>query len=349
MRVALVNPRLDASTRSIYFGCREPHLPLELGYCQGAAAKRRGTNACCSTAHLCGLDDDALAERGRRVRARHDGGRDGADLSVLALRAAGAARSARVPARARRDAAAARSRSVRMARSRRRRRLRKLGVDVVVRGECEEVVAELAEAGRLAAVPAIAFREGERDPRSPAVPHAGRFVDLPALDWPDDWVAAAPPPPPSLRSAAGRWPGAEVEASRGCPYTCSFCAKIDFRDNYRRRELRTAARGDRRADRAGRRLSLLHRRDLPAADSRCWRRWSTRQVQFGIQTRIDLWKPEMLDLLGRAGCVSIEAGVESLTRRGPRRARQELPHVHRRAGGAADPCAAGTCRSCRRT
>ena len=39
-------------------------------------------------------------------------------------------------------------------------------------------------------------------------------------------------------------------------------------------------------------------------------------VQFGIQTRIDLWKPEMLELLGRAGCVSIEAGVESLTEDG---------------------------------
>jgi hypothetical protein len=35
-----------------------------------------------------------------------------------------------------------------------------------------------------------------------------------------------------------------------------------------------------------------------------------------VQTRIDLWKPEMLRLLGEAGCVSIEAGVESLTRDG---------------------------------
>jgi anaerobic magnesium-protoporphyrin IX monomethyl ester cyclase len=43
-------------------------------------------------------------------------------------------------------------------------------------------------------------------------------------------------------------------------------------------------------------------------------------VKFGIQTRIDLWKPELLELLGRAGCVSIEAGVESLTRAG----RQQL-------------------------
>jgi hypothetical protein len=35
-----------------------------------------------------------------------------------------------------------------------------------------------------------------------------------------------------------------------------------------------------------------------------------------VQTRIDLWKPDLLALLGRAGCVSIEAGVESLTAEG---------------------------------
>jgi anaerobic magnesium-protoporphyrin IX monomethyl ester cyclase len=42
----------------------------------------------------------------------------------------------------------------------------------------------------------------------------------------------------------------------------------------------------------------------------------TRNVRFGVQTRIDLWKPDMLDLLGAAGCVSIEAGIESLTEAG---------------------------------
>ena len=41
-----------------------------------------------------------------------------------------------------------------------------------------------------------------------------------------------------------------------------------------------------------------------------------RPVQFGVQTRLDLWKPEMIALLGEAGCVSIEAGVESLTEAG---------------------------------
>jgi B12-binding domain/radical SAM domain protein of rhizo-twelve system len=38
-----------------------------------------------------------------------------------------------------------------------------------------------------------------------------------------------------------------------------------------------------------------------------------RDISFGIQTRIDLWKPELIELLGRARCVSIEAGVESLS------------------------------------
>ncbi len=40
MRVALVNPpwRFD---HSIYFGCRAPHLVLELGYAAGPAATGR--------------------------------------------------------------------------------------------------------------------------------------------------------------------------------------------------------------------------------------------------------------------------------------------------------------------
>jgi anaerobic magnesium-protoporphyrin IX monomethyl ester cyclase len=38
-----------------------------------------------------------------------------------------------------------------------------------------------------------------------------------------------------------------------------------------------------------------------------------RRIAFGVQTRIDLWSFEQLDALGTAGCVSIEAGVESIT------------------------------------
>ncbi len=53
-----------------------------------------------------------------------------------------------------------------------------------------------------------------------------------------------------------------------------------------------------------------------------------RDIKFGVQTRIDLWTPPLLELLGRAGCVSIEAGVESITEQG-RQLKNWLPGMHR--------------------
>jgi B12-binding domain/radical SAM domain protein of rhizo-twelve system len=107
-------------------------------------------------------------------------------------------------------------------------------------------------------------------------------------------------------------PGAEVEASRGCPYSCSFCAKLDFRNAYRRRDLSPLLEEIDGLLRQG--VTYLYFIDeifLP--QKALLEALAARSVQFGIQTRIDLWKPDMLDLLGEAGCVSIEAGVESLT------------------------------------
>ena len=38
-----------------------------------------------------------------------------------------------------------------------------------------------------------------------------------------------------------------------------------------------------------------------------------RPLNIGFQTRIDLWDEESLDLLGRAHCISMECGIESIT------------------------------------
>jgi B12-binding domain/radical SAM domain protein of rhizo-twelve system len=45
-----------------------------------------------------------------------------------------------------------------------------------------------------------------------------------------------------------------------------------------------------------------------------------RPVRIGIQTRIDLWAEETLDLLARAHCISMECGIESISHAG----REEL-------------------------
>ena len=110
-------------------------------------------------------------------------------------------------------------------------------------------------------------------------------------------------------------PGAEVEASRGCPYACTFCAKIDFRDKYRRRDLAPLlAEIDGLIAQGVEYLYFIDEIFLP--NRALLEALAGRRIEFGVQTRIDLWKPDMIALLGRAGCVSIEAGVESLTENG---------------------------------
>src|ERR1700709_1540274 len=60
MRAGLVHPPWPFRN-SIYFGCRSPHLPLELGYCN-ALLRAAGHEVLLLDAHLCGLSDLATAE-----------------------------------------------------------------------------------------------------------------------------------------------------------------------------------------------------------------------------------------------------------------------------------------------
>jgi B12-binding domain/radical SAM domain protein of rhizo-twelve system len=137
---------------------------------------------------------------------------------------------------------------------------------------------------------------------------------LPALHWPDAWIWRHRHHHHRFdREPSG--PGAEMETSRGCPYHCSFCAKIDFRDRYRRRPLDVIAEElDGFVEQGVEYVYFIDEIFLPNRE--LLQLIEQRGIQFGIQTRLDLWKPELIELLGRAGCVSIEAGVESLSAEG---------------------------------
>ena len=86
MRVALVNPPWSFDG-SIYFGCREPHLPLELGYAR-ALLERAATRPACSMRSSAGADLDALTTEVAAFRPEVTVVDHGAELPVLALRAA---------------------------------------------------------------------------------------------------------------------------------------------------------------------------------------------------------------------------------------------------------------------
>jgi anaerobic magnesium-protoporphyrin IX monomethyl ester cyclase len=310
MKVALVNPSWDFAG-SIYFGCREPHLPLELAYTR-QLLRDAGHKTLLIDGHLLGLDHGSLADQVALFAP---------DLTVVTTAPTYlfwrcAPPELRIPAlfiralngRGGRVAVTGPHASVTPGPT-----LAKLGADIAIRGECEEIALALAEGSPLSQVPSIAYVEDGRLAIT-GPPHASAFVDHKALAWPDGWV---------LRhrhhhhrfEASPDGPGAEVEASRGCPYSCSFCAKLDYRDKYRRRALEPLTEEIDRLIRQG--VTYLYFIDEIFLPQRpLLEALVKRPVRFGIQTRIDLWKPDMLRLLGEAGCVSIEAGVESLTEEG---------------------------------
>jgi len=311
MKVALVNPNWKFGG-SIYFGCREPHLPLEYGYAK-ALLQARGHEARIFDGHLFGVETPALAAEVADFAP---------DMTVVTTAPSYlfwrcAPPELRVPM----ELVAALSDSTRRlvvvgphASTTPRPTLRKLGADVAVMGECEDILAELADKPAKD-VDSVAWRDGDAI-RVNGGPHAGSFVDLPALRWERDWIRSHHHHHHRF-DAAPDGPGAEVEASRGCPYSCSFCAKLNFRDSFRKRRLPLLLEEiDGLIAQGVEYLYFIDEIFIPIPP--LLEALVERPVKFGIQTRIDLWKPDMIALLGRAGCVSIEAGVESITPEGRR-------------------------------
>lgn len=310
MKVALVNPRWTFDG-SIYFGCRAPHLPLELGYTRSLLAEA-GHEVLMLDGHLMDQSHEDIALEIERF---------GAAMTVITTAPSYlfwrcAPPELRVP-RAFLDVLKGRG-GIRVVvgphgSSTPAATLRKLEADIVVRGECEEAIVEIAAGRALEDIAGLAY-VAENASLVLGTPRAASFTDARPLRWPDAWIRKHLHHHHRFdRDPEG--PGAEVEASRGCPYACTFCAKIDFRDRYRRRELPLLL--DEIDGLLSQGVTYVYFIDEIFLPNRALLdALAQRPLAFGIQTRIDLWKPEMIDRLGQAGCVSIEAGVESLTEEG---------------------------------
>ncbi|HZS56914.1 MAG TPA: TIGR04295 family B12-binding domain-containing radical SAM protein [Bryobacteraceae bacterium] len=308
MRFSLVNPNWDFAG-SVYFGCREPHLPLEYGYSK-ALLEAAGHEVQIVDGQLEQLSIEEIASRVRSLNP---------DYSVVTTAPSYlfwrcAPPELRLPmelARVLRDVSKATVAIGPHASTTPRTTLNKLGVDVVVLGECEEVLPQLT--GDRAEISSIAYRAGNAV-RVQGTVHESDMASLPALSW-DKLLIERHSHHHHRFDSEPVGPGAEMETSRGCPYHCTFCAKDNFRNTFRRRPVEIVARELDGLIAAG--IEYVYFIDeifLPYRD--LLEMIAERQIKFGIQTRIDLWKPDMIDLLGDAGCVSIEAGVESITEQG---------------------------------
>ena len=299
MRVALVNPHWTFDG-SIYFGCREPHLPLELGYCR-ALLERDGHRVLHGRRpSLRPGDADDVAEQVAAFRP---------DMTVVTTAPTYlfwrcAPPELRVPreflARST-GAAAARvavgphgSTTPGSALAQARRRCRGAGR---MRGGRRRAC---AGGGLGAASP------GPRMGRRASAPvHGGTPGDASSifrpLHWPDEWVAAPPSPPSPLRCRPGR-PGRRGRGLARLPLqlhllrqgSTSATATAGATLGAVLAEIDAAvARRVSSTSTSSTRSSCRNRPLLEALVGR--------GLKFGVQTRIDLWKPEMLELLGAGG------------------------------------------------
>lgn len=312
MKYALVNPHWTFEG-SIYFGCREPHLPLEYGYAK-RLLERQGHEVLIVDGQLETLSHREIAAR---VTDFHP------DVAVVTTAPSYlfwrcAPPELRIPqamVRSLRGSAGTLVAIGPHGSTTPRAALHKLGVDVVVMGEAEEILPQLAGKTRQewSDIPALCYRQHD-EVRVQGGPHASNIAALPALEWSGSMILRHQHH--HHRFDTPPWgPGAEIEASRGCPYHCSFCAKDNFRNRYRQRPLAVILEElDGLLAQGVEYVYFIDEIFLP--NEALLEALAVRKVSFGIQTRIDLWSPAMLDLLGRAGCVSIEAGVESISPEG---------------------------------
>jgi anaerobic magnesium-protoporphyrin IX monomethyl ester cyclase len=314
MKFALLNPNWDFKG-STYFGCQDPHVPLELMFA-GQQLRAAGHESLLIDAQT---DNLTLPEARRRLKAFAP--------DFLVIPTAPSYLFWRCPPPELRVPmewlAGLETRAVKVvigphSSATPAATLRKTGCDVALRGEPDQTLAELASKP-WQEITGCCFREEAGFHLSSASAVADMRA-LGPLDFQDYNVEAHWHRHHVFTHDHGI--GAELEFARGCPWACTFCNKTLFRNQFRERSVDAVlhevdtliARG----------VDYIYFIDEIFGVGRNVRRLlegiAERPVKIGFQTRIDLWNEETLDLLGRAHCISMECGIESITREG----REEL-------------------------
>lgn len=307
MKFALVNPAwtFDGST---YFGCRDPHYPLELLFAHDQIVDS-GHEALLVDAHTDDLTIDQV--RGRLNRFAPDFLAIPTAPSYLFWRCPQP--ELRVPMQwfaalgeGRTTVAIGPHSSATPAAT-----LRKSGCDVAMRGEPDQTLVQLATEP-WEQVAGACFRRPDGSFHISPEFGVTDMKTLGPLDF-GNYNVEAHKHRHHVFSGEGR--GAELEFARGCPWSCNFCNKTLFRNKFRERNAdalitevdRLIARG----------VDYIYFIDeifgVGKNVLKLLEALAERDVKIGFQTRIDLWTEETLDLVGRAGCISIEVGIESIT------------------------------------
>jgi anaerobic magnesium-protoporphyrin IX monomethyl ester cyclase len=194
------------------------------------------------------------------------------------------------------------------------------GIDVIVRGEGEEIIVELIRAmdeGRWPAdrakIKGLAYRDGDEIVATPAAATVkdldGITPDWSLLKW-DSYIYV----PLGVKVAI-------PNMARGCPFTCSFCSQWKFWRDYRVRDpIKVVDEIENLVNEHGVGFFILadeeptiNRRKFIQFCEELIKRDLPRRVQWGINTRVtDIYRDrELLSFYRSAGLVHISLGTEA--------------------------------------
>lgn len=309
MKYALVNPNWDFKG-STYFGCQDPHYPLELLFALDKI-EEAGHEALLVDAQNDNLN---TAEAKQRVDAFNPDflviptapsylfwrcpppevrvpKRWFAEIGGRAVKVAIGPHTSATPAAA----------------------IRKMQCDVGMRGEPDQTLPLLASKP-WGEIDGCCWRDDDGMHLSPSL-GVTDMKSLHALDFRNYSVERHKH---RHHVFQGEGHGAELEFARGCPWACNFCNKTLFRNKFREREVAEVLKEVDRVIARG--VDYIYFIDEIFGVGKNVRTLlegiAERNVNIGFQTRIDLWNEETLDLLGRAHCISMECGIESITEEG---------------------------------
>jgi len=315
VKYALVNPywSFEGST---YFGCRNPHLPLEL-LSASQFLKREGHDVQLIDAHMESLQPSDVA-----------GGLRSFQPDFIVIPTAPSYLFWRCPQPELRiphmwiEALGHLGKTVLIGphgSATPGATLRKTDADIVLRGEPDQILPELASKD-WNQVAGCCWREGERLHMSSGLGNVN-MREIEAHDlctYPLERHTHLHHVFQDLPSGIPGRLGAEVEFARGCPWACSFCNKTLFRNKYRERDVQQVVQEiDAMVARGVGYIYFIDEIFGVGQQVRLLlEEIGKRPVAIGFQSRIDLWDEESLALLERAHCVSFECGVESVTKEG---------------------------------
>jgi len=112
----------------------------------------------------------------------------------------------------------------------------------------------------------------------------------------------------------GRW--RPVQATRGCPFTCTFCSiTAFFHQRYRKRPVDQVVRDVREAKRRGTRYIAFIDDNIGVDWDYCARLWEAlipERIIWMSQCSLHIAdRPDMLELASRSGCRMLSFGIES--------------------------------------